>query len=193
MYDFLASALTGGVAGSALTITSQWINRRWLRPRLEVLFRNEEPGCRIDTNVRGGTDPVLRFVRLKVKNSGRSTARGVSACVTKLTFTAPGTGSRTFEEDVFDLQLAYQRPSPFVLAPGAHRYVDLAHVSKSDLSYSYDFSVNPVRLQGFGTGAGSFGAEIFVSAENAEAEQRFVTWSWDGNFPGLDITGNTSV
>ena len=70
----LTSAVTGGLAGAALSIITQWISRWWLRPRLEILFANEEPGCRIDTNVAGGTDPVLRFIRLKVKNSGRSTA-----------------------------------------------------------------------------------------------------------------------
>jgi hypothetical protein len=168
-----------------------------LRPRIEVLFDNAEPGCRVDTNVLGGTEHVMSWVRLKVKNSGRSTARGVSACVTKLTFTAPGVGTRTFAEEVIDLHLAFGLIGSFILAPGAHRYIDLAHVSKSDLSYSYDFPPweYPVRLreEHFGTDAGTYGAEIFVSANNAEATQRFVTWSWDGKFPGLDITGNRSV
>ena len=191
----LASALTGGLAGATLTLVVNWIKGRWLRPQILVLFHNDEPGCRVDTNALGGTDPILRFVRLKVKNSGRSTALGVSVCVTKLTFTAPGAGSRTFEEDVIDLSLAYARPSPFVLAPGAHRYIDVAQVSKSDLSFSYVFPVYPVRLreQGFGTDTGTYGAEVFVSAENAEAEERFVTWTWDGKFPGLNITSNRAL
>jgi len=165
------------------------------RPRIQVLFDNAEPGCRVDTNVLGGTDPVQRYVRLKIRNSGRSTARGVSAYVTKLTFMAPRTRSRTYEEDVLDLKLANGRPSPFILAPGAHRYIDLAVVDKTNLSHSYIFEAIPVRLreQGFGIVLGDYGAEIFVSAENAEAERRIVTWSWDGKFPGLDITGNRSV
>jgi hypothetical protein len=131
---------------------------------------------------------------LKFKNAGKSTARGVSVCVTKLTFTAPGVGTRTFEEDVLDLKVANGRPSPFMLAPGAHRYIDLALVNKDNLSYHYIFEATPARLRehGFGTAPGTFGAEVFVSAENAEAQRRVVTWIWNGNFPGLEITGNAN-
>ena len=41
-------------------------------------------------------------------------------------FEAPGVGSRTFSEEVFDLKLTHLNDiTPFFLAPGAHRYVDL--------------------------------------------------------------------
>jgi hypothetical protein len=63
----LASALTGGLAGATLTLIVNWIKGRWQKPQILVLFHNDEPGCRVDTNVLGGTDPILRFVRLKVK------------------------------------------------------------------------------------------------------------------------------
>jgi hypothetical protein len=186
-FGSLAGAwLTGGLAGSALTLSVNWITERLRRPQINILFDNAEPGCRIETNVDGGTEPVISYVRLKVTNSGRSAARGVSAYVTKLTFISPSVGNRIFAEDVLELHLAYATINqfllnPFLLPSGAHRYIDLAHVTKNDLSYSYDFfpGEDPVRLrqQGFGTVAGSFGAEIFVSADNAEAARRFVTWS----------------
>jgi hypothetical protein len=186
--------LAGGLAGAVVSFGMNSLREWWLRPQLQVLFDNAEPGCRVDTNVAGGTEPILSWVRLKVRNSGRSTARGVSVYLTKLTFKASGVGEKIFDEDVIDLHLAYKIMKPINLAPGAHRYFDLAYVSKSDLSFSYDFAPweNPVRLRerGFGTAAGTFGAEVFVSADNAEATGRFVTWSWDGKFPGLDIVGN---
>jgi hypothetical protein len=178
------------LAGGALTITIQWIRQRWLRPRIEILFRNAEPGCCVDTNVVGGTEPVHRYVRLKVINVGRSTALGVTVCVTKLTFTAPGAGSRLFAEEVLDLKLSmHEGTAPFPLAPGAHRYIDLAHTNRNDRSHWYDFHIHPARLreQGFGTNPGTYGAEIFLVAENAKAVPQFVTWSWDGGFPGLTI------
>jgi hypothetical protein len=193
---FTSALLTGGLAGATLTVISQWIRGRLLRPQLEMLFRNEEPGRRVDTNTTEEAEPVARFVRLKVKNSGRSTAFGVSVCVTKLTFEAPGAGSRIFAEDVLDLRLAYHAgANPFLLAPGAHRYIDLAHRSRRDLSHWYDLHPHPTRLrqQGFGIHAGTYGAEIFVAAENAQAVERFVRWSWDGAFPGLNIISNTAV
>jgi hypothetical protein len=189
MLRFLAPAVTGGLAGSILTIIVNSIRTRWLRPRLRIVFQNSEPGCLLDTNVVGTTQPVQRYVRLKIKNAGRSTARGVAVCITKLTFAAPGAGSRSFEEDVLDLLLANHQPSPFILAPGAHRYIDLAFVTKTPPSYSYVFRATPVRLavQGFGTAPGEYGAEVFAYGDDAKPAHKFVRWSWDGQFPGLTI------
>ena len=198
------SALLGMIVGILIDLFKRHredVKAARERPRIQVLFDNAEPGCCIETSVFGGSGGTRRYVRLKVNNSGRSTARGVSACVTKLTFPSPGGESRsTFDEDVLDLMLANGRPSPFTLAPGAHRYIDLALVNKPDSPYfgpliSLIFEVTPLRLQdrGFRSIPGEFGAEVFVSAENAEAERRILTWSWDGAFPGLEITGNSSV
>jgi hypothetical protein len=184
----LASALTGGLAGAALTIVVNSLISYWRRPILTVVFDNREPGCRVDTNVAGQTGYVRRFIRLKIKNEGRSTAHSVSVCVTELTFTAPGT-SRIFKDDVLDLIPAFNYPSPFILAPNAHRYIDLAFVSKDPVTFSYIFRNIPTRLheQGFGSRAGAYGAKIFVSSENANAAEQVVSWGWDGQFPGLDI------
>ncbi len=187
--------LTGGLAGAVLTIAFNG-SERWLRPRIAILFQNEEPGCRVDTNVVGQQQPTHRYVRLKVKNAGRSTALGISVSVTKLTFTAPGSGERNFAEEVLDLKLSlHEELAPFPLAPGAHRYVDLAHTNRTDGSHWYDFHIHParLRLQGYGTDAGTYGAEVYAVAENAKPASRFVTWNWDGGFPGLAITGNEPI
>lgn len=175
LWILVSAWVTGGLAGATLTIIYQWLRQSWLKPRLEILFANKEPGCRVDTNIVGGTQNVARYLRLKVKNSGRSTAHDVSVCVTKLTFTAPGAGSHTFRDDVLDLKLTLTPDTlRFRLAPCAHRYIDLAHTDRSGqgANFIYDFAgLIPARLerlrqQGvFGTQAGEFGAEIFVSAE----------------------------
>jgi hypothetical protein len=98
---------------------------------------------------------------------------------------------------VLDLKLSLQLTPvlSFLVGPGAHRYVDVAHSNRSDHSHWYDFHIHPARLrhQGFGTKAGTYGVEIFVVAENAKAVQRYVTWSWDETFPGLQIIANAEV
>src|SRR5260370_27237073 len=110
----LDSVLTGGVGGSALTIFRQWVRRVWLRPRLKILFRDGESDCCVPTRAAGGPN-ATRYLRLKVRNLGRSTARGVSVHVTKLTFSDPNSGSRIFDEDVMDLRLSLQRGDcPFI-------------------------------------------------------------------------------
>ena|ERR1700730_6745033 len=192
-WDF-GSALTGGLAGSALTIFSQWVSRVWLRPRLKILFRDGEKGCCVQTRAAGGPN-ATRYLRLKVRNLGRSTARGVSVQVTKLTFSDPNTGSRIFDEDVMDLRLSLQRGDvlSFPIAPHGYRFVDLVYVNETELIHHYDFDVAPERLpeQGFGTDSGTYGAEIFAVAENAKAVRNYVTWSWDKTFSGLKITDST--
>jgi hypothetical protein len=182
------AALTGGLAGAVVNIIWQLITGYWLRPQIEILFDNEEPGCCIETV----GDPVRRYIRLKIINSGRSTAHGVAVCTTRLTFQASGVGSRTFAEEVFDLKLSHHNDiDSFFLAPGAHRYVDLAHTTQRGEGdeYQYDFHQNlqRLRVQGFGSGPGSYGAEIFVSSENAKAKRRVITWSWDGAFRSIRI------
>src|SRR5579862_8533368 len=62
-FGILGSALTGGLAGAAFTLTAQWITRFWRKPRIQILFDAKEPGCLIDTNVVGQTGSILRFVR----------------------------------------------------------------------------------------------------------------------------------
>jgi hypothetical protein len=87
------------------------------------------------------------------------------------------------------------RTLAFLLAPGAHRFVDLAHTQLDGRSHQYDFHWHPARLRlhGFGTRAGTYGAEVFAVAENAKVLRRYVTWSWDGDFPGLKINSNKAA
>lgn len=182
--------LTGGLAGAAFTFFVQWVSRLWQRPRLKILFRNGESGCCVQTRAAGGPN-ATRYLRLKVRNLGRSTARGVSVHVTKLTFSDPNSGNRIFDEDVMDLRLSLQQGDvlSFSIAPHAYRFVDLVYVNETELIHHYDFQVPPERLpeQGFGTDAGTYGAEIFAVAENAKADRLCVTWSWDKTFSGLKI------
>ena len=152
----------GGLAGSALTLISQWFGRLWRRPRLEVLFKNEESGCCVDTNVIGGTEPVARYVRLRLRtpeDPRRLASRGAE--------------TQAFAEEVLDLMLSSQADATlaFLLAPGAHRFVDLARTQRDGRSHQYDFHWHPARLRlhGFGTRAGTYGAEVFAVAENAKA------------------------
>src|SRR5260370_20556664 len=167
----LDSVLTGGVGGSALTIFSQWVSRFWLRPRLKILFQGGESGCCVQTRAAGGPN-ATRYLRLKVRNLGRSTARGVSVHVTKLTFSDPNSGRRIFDEDVMDLRLSLQRGDvlSFPVAPHAYRFVDLVYVNEMELIHHFDFDVPPERLseRGFGTDSGTYGAEILAVAENAK-------------------------
>jgi hypothetical protein len=186
--------MTGGLAGSFLGLLTQalwsWCNSWWKRPRLEVLFDEKVEGCLIDTNTLGGLEPVQRYLRLKVRNTGRSIARDVSLCVTDLSFEAPGIDKTFFSEDVLDLKVAMtDAQTVFRLPAHAHQYIDLIHTQKVDTGVHLvsDFMRTPIRLQRLGLRAGTYRAEVFVSADDVTSVHCAVSWSWDGGFPGLWI------
>jgi hypothetical protein len=184
-----SSALTGGLAGSLLTIFTRWIGQLWLRPRIKLRFAESESGCAINTHFEG-TEPQRYYIRIKVLNSGRSTAIGVSASITQLTLEAPGIGKTTVEEEVFHLRYSHrQRFAHLSLAPRAHQYLEVAHIKRSDSSLNFEFYPDLPRLRQRGFGSrGTYGAQIFATAENAKAAKRFIKWSWDGTFPGITIS-----
>jgi hypothetical protein len=109
-WAFISALLTGGVAGAILNNAWQHYKEYLIRPKITLAFDTKEPGCLI----RSTGAPPEHWVRVKIMNEGRSTARAVSACVTKLTMNSTSTGPLQFEEEVFDLKLAnYQKVAPF--------------------------------------------------------------------------------
>jgi hypothetical protein len=179
-----------------VTLVSQGLIKWWRRPILEIRFDEKEPGCLINTNVVGGTQPVQCYVRLKIRNSGRTTAKDVSLCVVKLKFEASGRGTSSFEEEVLDLKLAMTtKEAVFRLANGAHRYIDLSHTQSvaTGVAFGLDFVISPVRLGILGWGAGTYRAEVVASADNAASVHRTVSWAWDGQFLGLRVIGIANV
>jgi hypothetical protein len=203
MSGYIIGALTGGLAGSVLTLVSQWCLRRWSQPKLEIVFQSEEPGCDVNTPAfrvdqdgnfilhEGNRIEVQqRYLRLKLKNSGRTFAENCSVCITKFEFRAPGQGRRVFEEEVLDLGLALTGLTVFNLAAKGHRFLDLAR-THDDPSQGHLFGVCfaqvPARLGRELYGAGSYKMEVFVAANNAKSKSYDIEWAYDGPAGGLRI------
>jgi hypothetical protein len=185
----LVSALTGGLAA----LGAQWLQRHWVRPILVIVFNRNEIGCRVHTpavQVGEGTGvgPVAEqlYLRLKIKNEGRTFARNASVCVTRIGFHAHGVGERTFAEEVFDLKLALSGRAVFNLASGGHRFVDLVHATQNG-RLAFDFVESPIRLAILGFGSGDYEIDVVATAENATSVSRLIKWSWDGTLHGLTM------
>jgi hypothetical protein len=200
---YIVSALTGGLAGSTLTLLIQSYLRWRSRPILEIVFQSGEPGCDVKTHgfrVDNDGDFILhegqrievqqRYLRLKLKNSGRTFAENCSVCITEIEFGAPGQGRRVFEEEILDLGLALSGSTVFNLAAGGHRFLDLARTHDDPLQ-GHSFGVNaakvPVRLGPELYGAGRYRMKVFVAANNASSVSREIEWSYDGPAGGLRI------
>lgn len=181
------SALTGGLTGACVNIFYNWLHK----PKLIVRFQQGVRGCVVKTNFLGGEEDTQHYLRLKISNSGRSTAMKVSACVVSIIFKASDEGSWKFDEEVLDLKVAMTRCKiEFRLAVGAHQYVDVSHVTHTepvDPMLDFDFVTTPARLLKKHRGAGSYRAKVFVSGDNCESESKEISWTWDGRFEGLNI------
>jgi hypothetical protein len=184
------SALTGGLAGSVLTLFIRWISHLWCRPKLKIIFTEAVDGCA--TNIfYEENEPTQRWLRIQIKNTGRSTAFSVSGSITQLTLEVQGGGKTTVKDEVFDVRLAHHDFEPFPLAPGAHRFLDVAHTEKRNPSCMfYEFRPGNLarhRLRGLGSDPGNYGATIFVTADNAKPVRSVIRWSWNRTFLGLSI------
>lgn len=180
------TAFTGGLAGALLTFTFQWLLAVYRRPRLQVIFDQSEPGCAVDA-----VPDLQRYLRLKVRNVGRTTAHQVGLSITSIIYEAPD-GTRTpFNEEVLDLKAGMTGDQLFNLPPEAHRFADLALSFLADqmAQHSFDFVRHPRRLEGFAQRVGRYKADVFVSANDAAPRRLTVEWEWDGSIAGLNIVG----
>src|SRR5947209_2151575 len=112
------------------------------------------------------------------------------ACGTVLTHPVPGQPDQEFREEVLDLKLALTGDTvEFRLAPGAHRFVDLCHVQKSNERLYWDFVQGPLRLYDTIFQSGRYRLHVFASSDNSESLAGDVIFSWDGTFEGLHAIG----
>jgi hypothetical protein len=210
------SALTGGFAGAVLTQVVQWFLGWWRRPILELSFSEDTSGCVVETpghlTRRHGDQTIIvatsryRYLRLRIRNRGVSSARNVNVCVTRISYSAPGAGDNEFAEEVFDLRLGMRGDTVFNLAAGAHQFMDLVYtavhtrVASADTAiqipqppagcdavYWFDFKQSPDRLIERGFLRGRYSASVFASAENAESIQTTIRWRWNGALNELNI------
>ncbi len=212
-YTVWIPALWGGLAGAILTLLAQISFRWWNRPILVAIFKSSEPGCIVETPaqiVQSGQaigKSLQRYIRLKVKNGGKSFAKNVSVCVTKITYNAPGSGTADFAEEVFDFKLSLTPDrAVFNLAAGGHRFIDIVRASVNSpldggpqlpphclpqvnctARLDFDFVFSPARLEEMGWTRGTYQMEVFVSAENAASLSTQLSWSWDGTLNNLQI------
>ena len=75
------------------------------------------------------------------------------------------------------------------MAPnGGYRYLDVCHIKDGEAFFRYDLrpEIGRLRVREFGMKRGTYGADIFVSADNAEAFKKTIIWEWDETFHGLN-------
>jgi len=81
---WLAIFGTGGVLGFFLRPTIERFLTSLYRPRLVIEFPGAEPGCELQTRVQATETPTQNYLRIRIRNRGRTTAHNVSVYGTAL-------------------------------------------------------------------------------------------------------------
>jgi hypothetical protein len=143
-YQLVVTALFGGLAGAILTQVSNLLLSAWRQPKLEILFSRAEVGCVTETPVlASGKRGEQRYLRLRVRNVGRSAVHGVNVCVTSIQYFPASGAPVIFTREVLDLQRALSGEIKFDLGRGGYRFVDLFSVTQWPLDN------NPAQQHGF--------------------------------------------
>jgi hypothetical protein len=138
MTETLEIAIVGAgaaIAGGLLSGAYQHCRDHLSRPKLEIDYEGSAAN-RIETNYKrgDGTEAADVFIRARVKNTGRRTAKGAQVFLTSLKEVHPsGTTPTTFHDS---MPLAWSgwkfTPRDIPPAPNVHFFVDLMRVSKHD-------------------------------------------------------------
>ena len=192
------AAFSGGLAGALLTVSWQWFRAWFDSPRLTASFDGNIPGCLIQTPagfLQKDLADIARtcrqhYVRLKVKNAGRTVARGVVANLVEIRQTNAQGVTTEFSDEVLDLVVGLVGGTTIPVLPrGCHRFFDIAHVEQRDdtIAHHFDVKATPFRLADLKFGPGKFEAKIQVAAENADPITTSARWSWNGTIDGVSV------
>jgi hypothetical protein len=188
----------GSLSSALIALALAFGLKEWVaRPRVRLLLRHEsDPEDLSDRLVtkRLETAETAAFVRLRVDNRGRSTARNVGVAVLKVHHWDPRNGTWVRARPELDgrlLQPSNQQagdPGLVDVFPHSDRVVDLASV---ELARSSD-AASPVFIeishpwppnQANALEPGTWRLELLVRGDNIKPERSFVTVSFDGMLP----------
>jgi hypothetical protein len=96
----------------------------------QALIASKKNGPLIADSKGNRISGQTKYLRLKIKNRGKTFAKNVSLCVTQVTYKSGGVGEKTFPEEVFELRLAQtETVNPFVfnLTADGIVFLDLVH------------------------------------------------------------------
>lgn len=191
-----------GSLGSALVALALALGLKdwFFRPRVRLVLRHasdpDEISDRIVTK-RLGSGETAAFVRLRLDNGGRSTARNVGVRVLKVHCLEPVSGSWARARPELDgrlLQPSNQLAGDSSLVdvfPYSDRIVDLASVDYTRLSQGaspifveigHPWPPNEANVLEPGT----WRLELLVVGDNIRPQRSFVTISFDGTWPHVD-------
>ena len=186
-WDLYGAILSGSIGGGIVAVAAQraidWIRQ----PKIEIRF-DPSSAC-TDTPYRSeGLVTRARYLRVRVKNTGQSAAKGCRVLVRSITKTdTAGTTTKITEDDWFDLSWAYGSINDgtafsTTIPRAVTRHADVAFVveNRGLQGLSMASSNFPHRLEQYFNGPGKFTAEIVVAGENFPPALASVAFDFGG-------------
>jgi hypothetical protein len=196
---FLVGVL-GGLVGSIITVTVQYVRDWIVQPSLRVTGNPDIGGCVVSSPFfdKKTLEPLgdARYLRLRIDNDGRSTAKNVCVSIIKITRRVPGAGHETFDEEVLDLTYPFARGDEPVtradMPPKTHRFINLCHVSRrldGHHEFLFDAEVLPIRMNAmYNKSAADFKVHLMIAADNVMGGRiRTVAIRYGGTFESLQF------
>jgi hypothetical protein len=171
----------GAVVATAINAVVGWLNRPIIMARIV-----EGAGCYVKTSRGNPPSHDAMFLRLQIKNRGKSSVIGCAAYVTRITRKQPGTKIDDAQE-VLTLHWANSSEASVDIPRGAFFYLDVASLDcvpgHSVLGIGADLPNNIAGI--FGT-PGQFDLQILIAASNAKPVQRRVVFGYDPSKSDLE-------
>lgn len=188
----LSATLGGGIIVAVGNATVAWIRR----PRLRIEFEDKESYCtRTPVTSHDPAEPEVEavYLRARVVNHGKSTARSCRAFIVHIKVTDEGGAVHTID-DMDSVQIPWSVKTVhdnsiavIDLPVGVNQFVDLAVTVSNDDSQALHPTalVFPHRFRHLFSKPGRFEMTVMVVADNTEPDQRKVKFRWQGTWDTL--------
>ncbi len=186
MSDTLTVALVSGgaaIAGGLLSGAYQHARNHWTRPKLQVDYEGSD-GNKVDSEIKKGEKVVSEiYIRVRVRNGGRSVAKGCRLFLTALHEVHVSGVTQTNWYDSMPLPWAGWDFTPRDVPSGPEFYVDVVKVSKdySDWIF-FKLFASQTNLKNY---RGTYRFRLLATADNADPVVREIDVTYDGDWHNL--------
>lgn len=180
-------AAIGTVSAVVVALGGPWFWQWWFRPVLRFEYEPCEPFCRCTDMEIDGRRAKTRWIRLRIVNKGRGTAR---RCKAKLLAVFDANGTPRGDRDPMMLRWSAtpeeHELEPLDLANGETRFLDVV--------FAHDLDTQWARIPTHATPPGFIPAleanrehriRVAIYADNAEPHQEDFSVTYDGGIEGL--------
>jgi hypothetical protein len=198
----IVGIFAGGLAGAILNQFASFCTRLFMRPVLKLSFNGTEAGCIAHTPAFKLQDGKVvesgnqRYLRMKVRNTGRTAAKNVNLCLTQIDLYPKSGQPRIFATEVLDLKFAMTQDVKFDIGARAHRFVDVFGVAQypSGIEPQLGAKVFPYALLEAFTHDGKwipghYSIAVVGTADNAPSVNARLNWFYDGDLDGTRVLG----